>query len=139
MAKGPTKLQSITIILMIAFAAIFFVPMLFPGGSVLHTRTAETKSLYTAKQICRACKQYALDNGGKFPPSLGDLIPKYLPDASILASPLKPGEPIGYAYTPPGPGDADSPIAVVIEDKFAPPHERIVSYADTSARILYNQ
>lgn len=93
-------------------------------------------SLKRAKALCVACRQYALDHGGEFPPSLDALFPKYLSDRQALVSPLNPAEPVGYVYTT----GLKAPVrvdTVVIEDKFAPQqHERIVSYADDSARVL---
>ncbi len=91
-----------------------------------------------ARNICLACRQYAREHGGVFPATLDPLFPQYLPDRSVLASPLDPSEPIGYTYTYPGPGKTDSPDTIVLEDKFAPTlgHIRLVVYANGSARPL---
>jgi len=86
------------IVVFVAFLALAL--FLIPGGSRVQIRSLETKSMNNAKQIGFACHTYAVDHGGNYPPSLDALFPTYLPDRSILISPFKPGEPIGYIYTP---------------------------------------
>jgi len=121
--------------LVIAPAAII-AGVTIPAISGAHQKTAEAKSLSNAKQLCLACKNYAIDNGGNFPPSLDALFPTYLTNRSVLASPLMPGQPLGYAYTP-GLKVTDAANTVIIEDTFAPlKHVRIVAYVDGSACIL---
>ena len=114
-------------------ASSIYVPSIFVN------RVGIVKSLSNAKQIGLACKQYAIDNDGHFPPSLNALFPTYLSTRSVLVSPLAPGEPIGYIYTV-GLTDTSATDSVLIEDKFAPKakHKRIVVYADDSARVLNN-
>ena len=116
---------------------VFLGVMLFTSGGG-GMRKSEAKSMANARQLCLVCRQYSRDHGGVFPPSLDTLFPQYLTDRSKLASPLSPGEPAGYTYTFPGPGKTDSPDTIVIEDKFAPTlaHNRIVVYANGSARVL---
>jgi hypothetical protein len=77
-----------------------------------------TKSLRNGKTVALACKQYASEHGGDFPPSLDSLCPKYL-NRKALISPLNPSEPFGYTYFP-GQRKTDKPEAVLFEDKFAP-------------------
>jgi hypothetical protein len=117
-------------------AAFLVVMLLTSGGS--GTRKNEVLSMTNARNLCLVCRQYARDHGGVFPPALDALFPKYITDRSVLASPLSPGEPIGYTYTFPGPGKTDSPDTIVLEDKFSPAlaHVRIVVYANGSARAL---
>jgi hypothetical protein len=100
--------------------------------------TLSGHSLNNLKEICVACKEYAIDHEGRFPPTLEALVPAFLADRNILRSPLQPNDPIGYNYTPPDPKDDDSDTVVVIEDKFAPSltHHRIVIHADSSACVL---
>jgi hypothetical protein len=97
----------------------------------------ELKSESNAKQLCIACKIYAIDHDGYYPPSLDALFPTYIADRAALASPLKPGDPVGYKYTR-GLTDTSPSGIVLIEDKFAPSlkHVRIVVYTDDSAKIL---
>lgn len=124
-------------VIVVAIGCAFFLGMMLmffkskPG-----TDTPMVKSLYNAKAICVACRKYALDHGGTFPPSLDALFPTYLTDRAQLTSPLMPSEPDGYTYK----AGLKAPVAtdtVLIEDRFAPlSHHRVVSYADGSARIL---
>jgi len=120
---------------------VFLAVMVFTSTSGGQKRKTEAKSLFDARQICLACRQYSREHGGVFPPSFDALFPKYLQDRTALVSPLSPGDPIGYTYTPPSPARTDSPDTVVIEDKFAPTlaHVRIVVYANASAKLLIIQ
>jgi hypothetical protein len=96
------------------------------------------KSMVAARTICLACREYAREHNGVFPPSLDALFPTYLKDPAKLVSPLNPSEPVGYTYSPPPPNRTDSPDTIALEDKFAPSllHKRVVSYANGSARVL---
>ena len=130
-----STLQKFVIIAMFAFGALA-VYWMMSGGSGMMSKSPVTKSLINAKKLCVACRTYAADHGGNFPPSLEALVPTYLKDRSALASPLMPSEPVGYIYTP-GLKDAGPVNAILIEDKFAPrQHLRIVAYLDDSARVL---
>jgi len=117
---------------------LFYIYLLaFPGGeAALHAN--EVKSMKNARNICLACRQYAREHGGNYPPSFDTLFPNYMQDRLKLISPLNSAEPVGYTYTPPPVARTDSPDTVVIEDKFAPTvdHNRIVVYANGSAQIL---
>jgi hypothetical protein len=101
-------------------------------------RNKEYKSLTAARNLCLACRKYSREHDGVFPRSLDALFPTYLPNRSALVSPLNPTDPVGYTYAFPGAGKTDSPDTIVFEDRFAPmlAHNRIVSYANGSARLL---
>jgi len=130
-----SKLQKITVTAMLVFGVGVFLWFNF-GGSGSSSKSAVTKSLMNAKKICVACRVYAADHAGDFPPSLDALFPTYLQDRTMLASPLNPSEAEGYIYTP-GLKSMGPVNAVVIEDKYAPlQHIRIVAYVDDSARVL---
>ena len=95
-----------------------------------------TKSLGNAKMIALACKMYATDHEGKFPPALQVLLPDYLPGAEFLVSPFAPDIPIGYDYTP-GLTDASTPETVLIADRFSIAEKlRIVIHVDLSGKII---
>jgi hypothetical protein len=117
---------------------VFLAVMVFSSGGGGGLRKNEFKSMTNARNICLACRQYAREHGGVYPPSLDTLFPQYLTDRPTLASPLNPAEPSGYIYSPPSPARTDSPDTIVLEDKFSPAlaHERIVVYANGSARVL---
>lgn len=72
-------------------------------------------SLSHAKQIALACKLYAVDYKGKFPETLWDLLPDYLPDIAVFRSPLAPTEnPLDYEYY----GGTDDPAKILVRDRF---------------------
>lgn len=68
-----------------------------------------------ALQVFRACKAFAADHGGRYPETLEELVPFYLADQQLLASPLKPGEAIGYFYY--GGVETDSPTEPLLISK----------------------
>jgi hypothetical protein len=96
-----------------------------------------TKSLSQAKQIALACKLYAVDNNGKFPPALQALVPDYLLDTSIFVSPFRLDARVGYDYTS-GLTDTSPASTILLEDKFSPEvgHVRVVCHVDGSAEMI---
>ena len=120
---------------MIVVPAAFAAGVAMPVFGKVQERSVATKSLSNGKQIATACKLYALDNNGKFPPSLDKLIPDYLPDASLLPSPFNPSEPMGYDYTP-GLTDTAPPDTILLKDRFAVQKKFMVNiYVDTSGKV----
>ena len=95
-----------------------------------------TKSLAQAKQIGLACKMYAADNDGKFPPDLNALTPTYLSKGKVFVSPFAPDESVGYTYHP-GLTDTAPPGTILLEDKFAPgvAGQRVVVHVDNSGEV----
>ena len=92
-------------------------------------------SEFKIKQIALACKLYAGDNDGKFPPTLDALMPSYFSDKDLLVSPFAPDEKMGYTYTP-GLTESSPAGAVLVEDKFAgKEHQKIVAHVDGSAAV----
>ena len=134
-AGGSSQLLAPLVILPAAIAASVAIPA-FTG---VQERALQTKALTNAKQICLACKQYAIDHNGDYPPSLDALFPTYLTDRSVLASPFMPGVPEGYLYCyTPGLKQTDAPDTVVLEDKFALlKHLRIVVRLDGSTSVTH--
>jgi len=122
--------------LLIAPAAILAGAAL-PVFSKVQEKGKATKSMSNAKQLATACKLYAIDNKGKFPPTLQALVPDYLANKDIFPSPFRPEVPLGYEYTP-GLTATSPPNTVLIEDKFAPEvaHERVVAHVDASAEVI---
>jgi hypothetical protein len=123
-------------IALIIVVAALLVSIAVPAFTTVAVKTLETRSMNHAKQIGFACREYATDHAGNYPPSLNALVPEYLPDRDILRSPLNPSDPVGYVYTP-GLRDDSPGDAVLLVDKFAPDlkHERIVIHADDSAAV----
>lgn len=80
------------------------------------------RSMAQGKQLALACKLYAADNDGAFPPDLETLVPIYVQAEGLkklLASPFALGEANGYTYHA-GLNDTSDPKAILLEDKFAP-------------------
>ena len=130
--QGGGQLLAPLLIVPAAVAAGVALPVF---GKVQERGTA-TKSLSNAKQIGTACRLYAVDNSGKFPPTLEDLVPDYLPDAKIFASPFAPDVPMGFSYTA-GLSDTSPAGTVLLEDKFSLQKKmRIVVRVDTSGEVI---
>jgi hypothetical protein len=106
-----------------------------PAFAVVQSRGQEMKCLVEAKQIGLACKIYAADHQGDYPPDLDQLVPKYLPDAKILECPLiKNQAPMGYDYF--GGKDSDPGTKVLLSSKATTrTHKRIVVTSDGAAAI----
>jgi hypothetical protein len=141
-ALSPLRKTAI-IVVIIAGVAVNAGIMLHSFFQGWNTVTYRATSLRNAVQICHACKEYAGAHSGGYPPTLDALFPEYLTDRSVLVSPYMPREPLGYVYTPPGPGKTDSADSIVIEDKFAPASAtigkiRIVAYANGRGGVLNN-
>ena len=131
-SQGAGQLLAPAVIVPVAIGAGLALPVF----SKVRGRGNATKSLSNAKQIGTACKLYALDNDGKFPPNLAALIPDYLPEAAIFVSPFAPGEPAGYSYRA-GLTEKSPPKTVLLEDKFAGREkQRVVVRVDGSGEVL---
>jgi hypothetical protein len=118
----------------VAVLASLALPVFAAVQGRAHEKAQEMKCLSEARQIARACKLYAVDHGG-FPPSLDELVPKYLPDAKIFECPLRKGQaPMGYDYV--GGKDTDSDTKVLLSSKATTrAHQRIVVTSDGAAAL----
>lgn len=127
--SGGNLLVTVAIVALMASIAL-------PAFTAASEKASETKSLMNEKQICIACMSYANDNDARFPASLEALFPTYLSDRSILSSPLMPGTPDGYDYTP-GLKDTASPDTILLEDQFGHfKHVRIVTYVNGLGKVM---
>lgn len=96
------------------------------------------KSLANGKQIALSCKLYAADHNGDFPPTLRDLVPKYVKDPVIFADPMDPAHSAdGYEYF--GGKDTDPPGKILIESKVVSHHLRVIIHCDGSGLIQREQ
>jgi hypothetical protein len=91
--------------------------------------------LSQAKQIALACRLYAMDHKGDFPPTLDQLIPDYLPDKQLFDCPIRKDQtPLGYDYF--GGKDTDPATKILLSSKATTrTHRRIVATSDGSAMI----
>jgi hypothetical protein len=82
-----------------------------------------------------ACKLYAADHAGRYPESLQQLVPSYIPDAQLIAFPSRDGSrQLEYDYF--GGTETDPPDAVLIR---IPPEQpggsAVIVHADISGAI----
>ena len=129
-ARSMTQILAPLAIVPVGIAAGMAVPVF----NAVQEKGKATKSEAQAKQIVLACKLYASDNDGKFPPTLDALTPTYC-DPKVFISPFAPDEAMGYTYTP-GLTEKSPVGTVVVEDKFSgKEHQRVVAHVDGSAEV----
>ena len=97
-------------------------------------RGMQTKALSEAKQVAVACKIYATDNEGKFPAKLEDLVPDYLPDATLLGCKYPdPKNPVPWEYS--GGSEKDDPTKVLLASPAVENKGRVFIYVDGSGVV----
>jgi hypothetical protein len=86
-------------IMLVMMVFMFSVMGIFAKGMLGALTPERTQCVNHAKQIATACERYARDHAGYYPAYLTDLVPKYVPDRSVLTCPLlKYDESVGYDY-----------------------------------------
>ena len=121
--------------LVMGYLSIGILPILagiaVPVFAEVQVKSKEMQSLSHGKQIAVACLSYASDPRGAFPPKLEDLVPGYLPDRTLFASPLSPGESMAYYYF--GGTDQAAPATVLLMSKYKNKRgRRIILHVDGS-------
>lgn len=130
--QGVGQLLAPSVLIPAAIGAGVALPVFGKVGG----KAKATKSLSNARQIGTACKLYAADNNGKFPQNLAALVPDYLPDATIFASPFAPEAAAGYTYHA-GLTEKSPAKTVLLKDKFAGREKlRVVVHVDGSGEVL---
>jgi hypothetical protein len=87
------------------------------------------------REIAAACKSYARDHDGRYPASLTDLIPKYIPSRVTLACPLLHNDSsIGYEYFGGSSTDPGTKVLLISKgETFG--HQKVVATYDGTATI----
>lgn len=110
---------SVAILVVLAVFLLFFAGVI--GISLPYlTRTVQPYSApqylsNAATQVFLACKAFAVDNGGRYPETLDELVPFYLADRQLLSCPLTPQEEVGYFYF--GGLESDTPSDALLMSK----------------------
>ena len=131
MAIGGLVTGYLTVALMVLLGIPILAGIALPVFGEVKERGNLTKALSNAKQIGTACKIYAIDNDGKFPAKLDQLIPDYLSDATILACQYPdPAKPVAYEYF--GGTDKDDPKKVLVASPAVEGKGRVFVYVDGS-------
>ena len=131
LAIGGLVTGYLTILLPLIVGIPLLAGMALPVFGEVKDRGNLTKALSNAKQIGTGCKIYATDNDGKFPPKLEDLVPDYLPDASILACPYPdPKNPVAYEYF--GGSEKDDAKKILLASPVREGKGRVIIYVDGS-------
>jgi hypothetical protein len=118
------------------FAGLFFSAMAASAAPAFETareKAQTTRAETNARQIGIACISYASEHNGKFPATLQELVPDFLPEASTLKSPFNASEAVGYNYTP-GLTTSSPADATLLSDRFSAQsvHQRVVVHVDGS-------
>ena len=97
-------------------------------------RGMQTKALSEAKQVGLACKIFATDHQGKFPAKLEELVPDYLPDATLLGCKYPdPKNPVPWEYS--GGSEKDDPTKVLLASPAVEKKGRVFIYVDGSGVV----
>ncbi|HWB58679.1 MAG TPA: hypothetical protein VG733_04270 [Chthoniobacteraceae bacterium] len=112
--------------------------VLAKADALARSKPLAQQCLSNAKQIGLACRLYASDNDGKYPPKLEDLIPTYLQDKNLFVSPLSANkEEMGFEYLGAGLTDSDDPTKILLRSKDTTPDGlRVVVFLDSSGKIV---
>ncbi len=129
-------------ILPLIIAVALLAGLALPVVSMVQLKAKEAQSESNARQIVIACRAYAVDHHDAFPPTLEELVPRYLPDRRTLTCPLSPGEAVGYIYFG---GTTDDPSnKVLLMSKYLDDHykvndagRRIVGHVDGSCQLEF--
>ena len=123
----------------ILLCTLLLVPLFALAGPA-DTQAANERvklAIKKAKDVVLACKLFAMDNGGRFPTRLSELVPDYLPRISDLQSPLCPKEPIGYAYV--GGLDHGPRTVTLITKTMAAGDEVVLVYNNMETELLFGR
>lgn len=83
------------ILFVIGMIALFAIPAFMQARG----KALETRGLANGRMIAVACRAYAADHDGQFPPTLQALVPQYLPDAKSLVCALRSAnDTAGFRY-----------------------------------------
>lgn len=133
-SPNPITTQK-TLAKVLCAAALLFCLAWVLVAEVVRPRAVLRDRLHRAMSLAVACRLYAVDHAGKFPESLNQLVPSYLPDAQFLTFPSRDGsQTLDYEYS--GGTDTDPPDAVLLR---VPPEQPggpvVIVHADSSGRI----
>ncbi|MGC3989342.1 MAG: hypothetical protein QM796_06620 [Chthoniobacteraceae bacterium] len=131
---GWRPLRVVVIRMLPSFAMILLLLVVDPL-SARAQRAPVTVAVSNAFQIVAACKGYALDHDGEFPPSLDALIPNYLADRKSLNSPMGGNDAngIGFDYYPYK--ETDPPNKVVLRSRAVLHGLRVIARMNGGARL----
>ncbi len=90
------------ILVIVAVAILFIVVARRPEfKQAMSTGVQIAQCQQNMREIHAAIERYRQRNGGEYPQSLNDLVPRYLPDAGKLKCPADAsGKPVSYRYFP---------------------------------------
>lgn len=127
--------------LIMGYASFALIPIIailagiaLPVFGEVQTRGLETKALSNGKSIAAACKLYATDNKGDFPPTLEALVPDYINDRCVFICPFDPMEPLGYTVYPGKETDPATNV-LVVSKSMSKRKRRVVVHVDGTGNI----
>lgn len=113
----------------LAFVGIV-VATFIPAFSKVRENANAIYQVNEIRQITMACKMYAMENDGKFPPHLEVLVPNFLESEELLTwEDRKTREKLPYLYRP-GLKQESAPDEPIVLAPAAINHRRAVGYAD---------
>jgi hypothetical protein len=129
--RGKAKWIAGGALFLIALALYFSLYWIPYGG--IATPATEIKAVSYVKQLLLACRAYAADHEGAYPPNLGVLYPDYVDVPEIFFAQGPDGNDIPILYYP-GLIETSAPDAVLIEHPVQYSGHRIIGTA--GGRVL---
>ncbi len=128
--------------LIMGYVGLAFIPifaaMAFPALGAAKEKAYEAQALNNGRQIGIACHLYAEGHGGTFPPNLNVLVPKYLPDASVLRCAIGGNkDAVGFDYFPGQRATDPMEKALLVSKGVTRQKKRVVVHVDGSARLEF--
>ena len=134
MAIGGLVTGYLTVALMVLLGIPMIAGIALPVFGEVKERGMQTKALSEAKQVGLACKIFATDHQGKFPAKLEELVPDYLPDATLLGCKYPdPKNPVPWEYS--GGSEKDDPTKVLLASPAVEKKGRVFIYVDGSGVV----
>ena len=136
--RPETPPSRIKALLLRAVVIIVLFLIAIPTAGFVQDKWLQSRSSANARTIVTACKQYAGQHNGSYPPDLATLIKeKIIADEKPLHCPmLKDDTQTGYEYYAAGVKQTDAPDKVIVISKGAGRSgERVVGYNDGSVKV----
>lgn len=132
----PSRIKGL-ILRAVVIVVLFLIAV--PTAGFIQDKWLQSRCSANARTIITACKQYAGQHNGSYPPDLATLISdKIIADEKPLHCPmLKDDTQTGYEYYAAGVKQTDAPDKVIVISKAAGRSgERVVGYNDGAVKVM---
>lgn len=109
----------------VLFAGILLVMLFLPAFGRMSPGARESKAAAAVRILLLACRDYAADHNGAYPPDLASLFPEYIDSEEPLRADDGSGEALPMIYVP-GLASSSDPETIVIEHPVRHTGKRVV-------------